>query len=533
MVLTLREAEAWPAEERWLTTALSVAKAWQTQAGGREADGGGRLATARNWVVRHLEEAKEHSVLVFSQELSVVTKFASLLNAGRRESIAAVFHHRQSAPDQAAAALDFQQGRCRVLVSDELGGEGRNFQNASAVVHLDVPWSVGRLEQRIGRLDRLGRAPNLDVVSVVLRCVEDSFGQSLLRLHASIFRVFEHSIGGLEFGLPAIQELVNEALLDGPQKLTDLFPTLEQAVTSARRREDDAFEFAIDSSRDDLEEGQEFAKEASDYLTRQNDGPVLLDWARKLGVGTSGDGHEAEVKIDPDRLVRHVPDNPYSGRVVLRGTFDHRVALADESVQFFAPGHPFVEFLVHDWRTATYGRASASFRDLGARARGRAFAIILVRSEIQWGDSPLAAALRLHAARFVQAQTESCLFELFDGSGASPSADVHDPVIRKALLRAQTAPGDNVTPATLNRLIPLAQLWTAVASAEQAAVSIVRMRRQPTLANAIEQLRRRFSIEAHALVNDGNEFMPEFQNAARAIQDEVCSVEAIQVVVGH
>ncbi|MFQ5529944.1 MAG: hypothetical protein ACE5FP_06285 [Gemmatimonadota bacterium] len=35
-----------------------------------------------------------------------------------------------------------------MLVSDELGGEGRNFQTASAIVHLDQPWAAGRLEQR-------------------------------------------------------------------------------------------------------------------------------------------------------------------------------------------------------------------------------------------------------------------------------------------------------------------------------------------------------------------------------------------------
>src|SRR5690606_7536938 len=44
-----------------------------------------------------------------------------------------------------------------ILVSDETGGEGRNFQFADRLVHLDTPWYVARVEQRIGRLDRLGR----------------------------------------------------------------------------------------------------------------------------------------------------------------------------------------------------------------------------------------------------------------------------------------------------------------------------------------------------------------------------------------
>src|SRR5207248_4745559 len=55
-------------------------------------------------------------------------------------------------------ADDFQSSdRCRILLCDELGGEGRNFQIASQIIHIDLPWTPAQLEQRIGRVDRLGR----------------------------------------------------------------------------------------------------------------------------------------------------------------------------------------------------------------------------------------------------------------------------------------------------------------------------------------------------------------------------------------
>ncbi|HEX4914756.1 MAG TPA: C-terminal helicase domain-containing protein, partial [Vicinamibacterales bacterium] len=47
--------------------------------------------------------------------------------------------------------------RCAVMVSDPLGGEGRNFQFVSVVTHHDLPWSLAAVEQRIGRVDRLGQ----------------------------------------------------------------------------------------------------------------------------------------------------------------------------------------------------------------------------------------------------------------------------------------------------------------------------------------------------------------------------------------
>lgn len=56
---------------------------------------------------------------------------------------------------------------CKILLCDETGGEGRNLQGADFVIHIDLPWDANAIEQRIGRLDRLGRPADKDVCSVV------------------------------------------------------------------------------------------------------------------------------------------------------------------------------------------------------------------------------------------------------------------------------------------------------------------------------------------------------------------------------
>ena len=43
------------------------------------------------------------------------------------------------------------------MLCDSTGGEGRNFQCADYIVHIDLPWDASAIEQRIGRLDRLER----------------------------------------------------------------------------------------------------------------------------------------------------------------------------------------------------------------------------------------------------------------------------------------------------------------------------------------------------------------------------------------
>jgi ATP-dependent helicase HepA len=109
-------------------------------------------------------------VLVFSQEAHLVSEFSKYLRTLLASGEVEEFHHLMDEVELNTAALKFQlSSACRVLVSDELGGEGRNFQNATAVLHLDTPWSVSRLEQRIGRLDRVGRNTQHLVQSVVVQ----------------------------------------------------------------------------------------------------------------------------------------------------------------------------------------------------------------------------------------------------------------------------------------------------------------------------------------------------------------------------
>src|SRR5262249_428372 len=90
-----------------------------------------------------------------------------------------------------------------LLVSDESGGEGRNFQFAAAVFHYDTPWYVSRVEQRIGRLDRLGRKVR-EVPSCVL-FAEGTAEQDLVRCFAEGFGVYAKSVSGLEFALRELE----------------------------------------------------------------------------------------------------------------------------------------------------------------------------------------------------------------------------------------------------------------------------------------------------------------------------------------
>ena len=69
--------------------------------------------------------------------------------------------------DRRLAAVRFNRGEVRFLVSTEAAGEGVDLQeNCSALVHVDLPWNPMRLHQRVGRLSRYGQTDPVDVVTV-------------------------------------------------------------------------------------------------------------------------------------------------------------------------------------------------------------------------------------------------------------------------------------------------------------------------------------------------------------------------------
>lgn len=90
----------------------------------------------------------------------------------------------------------FASDENRILLCSEIGAEGVDLQFARVVVNYDLPWNPMRVEQRIGRIDRIGQqSPNIIIINFHVRDTID--GSIFSHLYAKI-GVFEHTIGALE-----------------------------------------------------------------------------------------------------------------------------------------------------------------------------------------------------------------------------------------------------------------------------------------------------------------------------------------------
>ncbi len=104
-----------------------------------------------------------------------------------------------------------------VLISSEVGSEGLDLQFASVEYNYDLPWNPMRLEQRIGRIDRIGQ--KAEILRIYNLCCQNTIEDRILERLYERVKIFENSIGDMEdiVGQP-IQELALEIL---DPKLTD------------------------------------------------------------------------------------------------------------------------------------------------------------------------------------------------------------------------------------------------------------------------------------------------------------------------
>lgn len=143
----------------------------------------------------------------FPEKLVVFTQFratqemlwAALTEAGHE---AALFHGGLTRLAKEQAIQQFR-GPVRILLCTEAGSEGRNLQFAHGVCNFDLPWNPMKIEQRIGRLSRIGQTHDVHVFNLVsLGTIE----AAILRLLEAKLNMFELVIGEIDMVLGNLHE---------------------------------------------------------------------------------------------------------------------------------------------------------------------------------------------------------------------------------------------------------------------------------------------------------------------------------------
>ena len=340
----------------------------------------GRLMTAMNYLDQETDilSDPECKIVVFTGYNATLTEFQRMFNARYRPQgvYAAAFGRHMSRRELEDSVYAFQNdGACRVIVCDETGGEGRNFQNAEQIIHLDLPWNANALEQRIGRLDRLGRDPGLDVLSVVIYA-QHSVEEQLFRIWRDGMKLFEQSLSGLEIITGELHALLVDAVLDDVRNgLERAFEDILEQAEEMRESVEDEQLFDIGATLyQPLSQGvnhilELYAQEADNLFAQ-----AMLGWGKQAGLEAERPGPDGLVEFRESRFSPNaarqslfVPPNwlVYRDASILRregsilGSFDRRTAALREDVLFFAPGDGVYDAIISNAVGCSRGRCTA------------------------------------------------------------------------------------------------------------------------------------------------------------------------------
>ena len=189
-----------------------------------------------DWIYRLQAEESDPDlkVLIFTEFVPTQMMLRAFLEA-RGISVAVL--NGSMGMDERKRAQDSFRKESRILVSTDAGGEGLNLQFAHVVINYDIPWNPMRLEQRIGRVDRIGQPKVVRAVNFVF---EDS-------VEFRVREVLEQKLGVIfeEFGIDKTGDVLDSAsageMFEGMFTNALLNPEkLEQSVdlTMSRLREE-------------------------------------------------------------------------------------------------------------------------------------------------------------------------------------------------------------------------------------------------------------------------------------------------------
>jgi len=207
------------------------------------------------WLAEFLAAHQDEKVLVLCAKRAKVEAFAQALET--HTSAVARFHEDMSAIERDRQAAWFLEATGpQVVVSSAIGAEGRNFQAARHLVLLDLPLSADRLEQAIGRVDRIGQGQEVYIYPVVMAGTPQA---RLSRWYEEALQVFARPW----HGSPTIEREFGEDLVDA--LLTTDEAAIEGLIERGAARNQEIIE-ELESGRDRLLELTSFDSDAASQL---------------------------------------------------------------------------------------------------------------------------------------------------------------------------------------------------------------------------------------------------------------------------
>ncbi|MDD4905227.1 MAG: RNA polymerase-associated protein RapA, partial [Methylobacter tundripaludum] len=291
------------------------------------------------WLVDKVKQLAGQKALVICKQAQTAIDLEQTLK-NRAGIASAVFHEGMSIieRDRAAAYFADPDSAARLLICSEIGSEGRNFQFVHHLILLDLPTNPDLLQQRIGRLDRIGQKHIIQIHVPYLEHTEC----------AVLYRWYDEGLNAFACNSSSAQRVADllhdelAAVLDSKNP-ADIDALIAQTQTLSVE-----LEAQMHNGRDQLLELNSCRKELADELIEQLNSyekegvlwPYMEDVFECYGVDTEFHSPDCFIVRPSDHLrVSHFPGLTEDGLTL---TVNRQIALAREDMQFMTWEHPLV-----------------------------------------------------------------------------------------------------------------------------------------------------------------------------------------------
>lgn len=293
-----------------------------------------------DWLITTLKSHKTEKILIITASMQTAKDIAQAVKAETGQHLP-VFHEYMSLieRDRAAAFFADPVEGSQALICSEIGSEGRNFQFAHHLVLFDLPLNPDLLEQRIGRLDRIGQTQTIHIhVPYLEHCAQ-----------AVMFDWYHLGLNAFEKTCPAGQAIFSQVqpTLEAALHRAAIDPDLLQNLIDTTQTSHQTLNDALEKGRNRLLEYNSYRAEDAkklQQLARQQDNhsdlPGYMDTVFDC-FGVHIEEHRTESYfIEPsEHMTTSFAGLSDEGLVI---TYQRDVALANENMHFLTWEHPMV-----------------------------------------------------------------------------------------------------------------------------------------------------------------------------------------------
>jgi len=305
------------------------------------------------WLSKKLKKLKDEKFLLIchSKEKIIAIKEALL----KIENFKIVLFHEDMTVinrDRGAAWFSQKDG-AKILLCSEIGSEGRNFQFAHHLILFDLPLNPELLEQRIGRLDRIGQKND---ISIHIPYLKNSPQQVLNRWYHEGLNMIEHHLSaGHEFLKPFANKLIKLAMeQNNHTKVDKLIAETRIFRDKLIKQLENGRDYLLELNSFDANKAKELVKKVQSIDKDKNLDAYILKALDQFRVG---------VEIMSNRSYLLSPANalislPWLKNEDIEVTCSRRKALEREEISFLTWDHPLTTGIIDSIIGSTFGNCS-------------------------------------------------------------------------------------------------------------------------------------------------------------------------------